>query len=83
MVVVHSDTNLPQVIEATDSASRFTSRLNGRKQETYQNPDDGNDSQQFHQREPETPIRLPGCAQTTPQFRPTAELRHGDNPSAT
>src|SRR5205823_1507467 len=50
-VVVHRKSDLPQIVGATCSPSRFTSRLDGRQQKRDQNSDDRNHDQHFDQRE--------------------------------
>jgi len=40
-----------QVITAAHAASCFTCRLHGRQQQCHQNTDDGDNDEQFHERE--------------------------------
>jgi hypothetical protein len=51
MVAVHSQSNLLEVVTATHATRGFPSRLNRRKQESHQNANDGDDDQQFNERE--------------------------------
>lgn len=53
MVVVNSQTDLPEMVAAAHAAGRFTGRLHRWKQKCNKHPDDGNDHQEFHEREPE------------------------------
>jgi hypothetical protein len=55
MVVLKSQTNLLQVVNALRSPRRLARRLNRRQQQGHQNPDNGNDHQQLNQGE--TPMR--------------------------
>lgn len=49
VVVVQGKGKLPDLVRALHPASRFTSRLNGRKQKGDQNPDDRNNDEEFDQ----------------------------------
>ena len=51
MVVVHRNPNLLEIVLALCTACRFTSLLHGRQQKRNQNCNDGDDHQQFDERE--------------------------------
>jgi hypothetical protein len=51
VVIVHRDAELLEVALARRASSRFASLLNGGQQQCNQHSDDGNDDQQFYQRE--------------------------------
>jgi hypothetical protein len=49
--VVDSKSHLLHVVSALHSTSGFTSGLNGRQEQSNQNPDDCDNHEQFHKRE--------------------------------
>jgi hypothetical protein len=55
---VEGYTDLTQVVLALRAARRLARPLNGRNQQRHQNADDGDDDEQFDQREPFVHKRL-------------------------
>jgi hypothetical protein len=54
VVVLARQSHLLEMVGALNAAGRFPRRLHGREQQRHQNADDGNDNQQFHERETAT-----------------------------
>jgi hypothetical protein len=49
-MILTGDSDLLEVVRAMRAAGRFSGRLNRRQQQSHQDPDDGDNDQQLHQR---------------------------------
>jgi hypothetical protein len=74
-VVVTGQTDLLQVVDALGAAGRLARRLHGGKQESDQNCDDGDDDQEFDQRES---TAILGLHDPSPFFPKSKASGHAD-----
>ena len=73
--------DLFQVVDALQAPRRFSCRLHRRKQEPDQRADDGNDNQQFYQRE--AALVLKAFHRIDLQRRRKGKMRNGEAVSVT
>ena len=50
VIIVHRDHHLPHIVDALNAARRLARRLHCRKQERYQDADDGDHDQELDER---------------------------------
>ena len=76
VVVVQSQADLLEVVDALGASGRLACRLNGRQEQGDENGDDGDDYEEFNQRESSTPF---GTHDDLQSFQETHRTRNPHN----